>query len=57
MGLNSVDSGGEQRLEAAGNEVDDPETLEAERAMRGRRGFGEISKLLPVSIYSPTMSV
>ena len=35
----------------AGDEEDDPETLEAERAMHGRRGFGEISKILPVSIY------
>ena len=50
-GLNSIDGGRNQRLEAAGNEVDDPETLEAERAMRGRRGFREISKILPVSIY------
>ena len=56
-GLNSVDGSGDQRLEAAGNEDDDPETLEAERAMRGRRGFGEISKILPVSIYSLTLSV
>ena len=56
-GLNSVDGGEDQRLKAARNEEDDPETLEAERAMRGRRGFGEISKILPVSIYSPTLSV
>ena len=47
-----IDGGGDQRQEAAGNEEDDPETQEAERAMRGRRGFGEISKILPVSIYS-----
>ena len=53
----SVDGGGDQRREAAGDEEDDPETQEAERAMRGRRGFGEISKILPVSIYSPTLSV
>ena len=52
-----VDGGGDQRLEAAGGEEDDPETQEAERAMRGRRGFGEISKILPVTIYSLTLSV
>ena len=45
-----VDGGGDQRQEAAGDEEDDPETLEAERAMRRRRGFEEISKILPVSI-------
>ena len=56
-GLNSVDGSGDQRLEAAGNEDDDPETLEAERAMRGRRGLEKVSKFLPVSIYSPTLSV
>ena len=53
----SVDGGGDQRLEAAGDEEDDPETLEAERAMRGRRGLEKVSKFLPVSIYSPTLSV
>ena len=31
----SVDGGGDQRLEAAGDEEDDPETLEAEQATRG----------------------
>ena len=53
----SVDSGGDQRWESAGDEEDDPETLEAERAMRGRRGLEKVSKFLPVSIYSPTRSV
>ena len=53
----SVDGGRDQRQEAAGDEEDDPETQEAERAMHGRRGFGEISKNFPVSIYSPTLSV
>ena len=56
-GKNSVDGSRDQRQEAAGDEEDDPETLEAERAMRGRRGFGEISKKIPVSIYSLTLSV
>ena len=55
--MNSIDGGGDQRLEAAGDEVDDPETLEAEQAMRGRRGLEKVSKFLPVSIYSPTLSV
>ena len=53
----SVDGGGDQRLEAAGNEEDDPETLEAERAMRGRKSSEKVSKFLPVDIYSPTLSV
>ena len=55
--MNSVDGGGDQRLEAAGNEEYDPETLEAERAMRERRGLEKISIFLPVRIYSPTLSV
>ena len=56
-GLNSVDGGGDQRLEAAGDEDDDLGTLGAERAMRERRGLEKVSKFLPVSIYSPTLSV
>ena len=40
----SVDGGGDQRQEAAGDEEDDPETLEAERAERGQKLFGGISK-------------
>ena len=43
--MNSVDGGGDQRLEAAGDEVDDPETLEAERAMRGRRGLEKVFQI------------
>ena len=53
----SIDGGGDQRLETAGDEEDDPETQDAERAMRGRRGFREIYKILPVGIYRPTLSV
>ena len=53
----SVDSGGDQRLEMAGDEEDDPETLEAERAKCGRRSSEKISKVFPVGIYSPTLSV
>ena len=56
-GTKSVDGGEDQRQEATSDKEDDPETQEAERAMRGRRGFREISKILPVSIYSPTLSV
>ena len=44
-GLNSVDGGGDKRLEAAGDEEDDPETLEAERAMRGRRGLEKLFQI------------
>ena len=40
-----VDGGGDQRHEAAGNEEDDPETLEAERAKRRSRRFGKFSKI------------
>ena len=39
-----IDSGGDQWQEAAGDEENDPETLEAEWAERGRKLFGEISK-------------
>ena len=39
-----VDGGRDQRLEAIGDKEDDPETLEAERAKRGRKDFREISK-------------
>ena len=55
--MNSVDGGEDQRLEAAGDEVNDPETLEAKRAMRGRRGLEKVSKIFPVCIYIPTLSV
>ena len=53
----SVDGGGDQRQEATGDEEDDPETLEVERATRGRKSSEKISKVLPVGIYSPTLSV
>ena len=43
--MNSVDGGGDQRLEATGDEDDDRETLEAERAKRGSRRFGKFSKI------------
>ena len=52
-----VDGGGNQRQEAVGDEEDDPETLEAKRAMHERRGLEKVSKFLPMSIYSLTLSV
>ena len=52
-----VDGGGDQRQEAAGDEEDDPETLEAERATRERKSLEKVSKILPMGIYSPTLSV
>ena len=36
---------------------DDPETTRAEQAIARAKGFGEISKKFPVTIYSPTLSV
>ena len=52
-----IDGGGDQRQEATGDAEDDPDTLEAERAKRGRKSSEKISKILPVAIYSPTLSV
>ena len=57
VGKNSIDGGRDQRQEAAGNEEDDPETQEAERAERGRKSSEKISKVFPVGIYSPTLSM
>ena len=57
MGLNSVDGGGDQRQEAAGDEETIWIPSMAERAIARAKGFGEVSKILPVSIYSPTLSV
>ena len=39
-----VDGGGDQRREAAGDEENDPETLEAERDERRQKLFRGISK-------------
>ena len=52
-----VDGGGDQRREAAGDEENDPETLEAEWAERGRNCSEKFPKNLPLGIYSPTLSV
>ena len=40
-----IDGDGDQRQEAAGDEEDDPETLEAEQAMRGRRGLEKVFQI------------
>ena len=42
-----VYGGGDQRREAAGNKEDDPETLEAERAERGRNVRRKFPKFCP----------
>ena len=42
-----VDGSGDQRQEAAGDEEDDPETLEVERAKRGSRRFEFFPKFCP----------
>ena len=57
VGAKSVDGGGDQLLEAAGNEETIRRPSMAERAIARAKGFGEISKILPVTIYSPTLSV
>ena len=41
----SIDGGGDQWQEVAGDEEDDPETLEAEQAKRGSRRSGKFSKI------------
>ena len=57
MGVKSVDGSGDQRQEAAGNEETIRRPLMAEHAIAWAKGFGEISKILPVAIYSLTLSV
>ena len=52
-----MDGGGDQLLEAAGNKEAIRRPPMAERAIARVKGFGEISKILPVTIYSPTLSV
>ena len=56
-GAKSVDGGGGQLLEAAGDEGAIRGPSMAERAIARAKRFGEISKILPVSIYSLTLSV
>ena len=52
-----VDGNGDQRREVAGDEemIRRPES--AEQDMRGMKGFEDISKISPVSIYILTLSV
>ena len=53
----SVDGGGDQRREVAGNERTIRRPEAAEQDTRGLRGFEEISKISPVGIYILTLSV
>ena len=53
----SIDSGRNQRWEVAGSDEAIQRPEEAEQDTRGLRGFEEISKISPVGIYIPTLSV
>ena len=53
----SVDGGGDQRREVAGNEEDDPETREGRAGCERAKMFGKISKFWAADIYSLTLSV
>ena len=53
----SVDGGGDQRREVAGDERTIRRPESAKQDMRGRRDFGEISKFGPVDIYILALSV
>ena len=57
MGLNPVDGDGNQRREVAGDEETIRRPEEVEQDTRGLRAFEEISKISPVDIYIPTLSV
>ena len=52
-----VDSDGDQRREVTGGKETIQISEEAEQDMRGLRAFEEISKISPVDIYIPTLSV
>ena len=52
-----IDGGGDQRREAAGDEENNPETLEAERAEREQNLSEKFPKKIPFGIYSRTLSV
>ena len=52
-----VDGDGDQRREVAGGEETIRRLEEAEKDTRRVKSFGEISKIQPVSIYIPTLSV
>ena len=55
--MNPVDGGGDQRLEVAGDEEDDPETRGGKASSAWMKKFGIISKFWPGGIYSLTLSV
>ena len=57
VGHISVDSDGDQRREVAGSKEMIRRPEEAEQDTCGVKSFGEISKIQPVSIYIPTLSV
>ena len=57
MGRNSVDDNGNQQREVAGGEKTIQRPKAAEQDTRGLRGFEEISKISPVGLYIPTLSV
>ena len=52
-----VDDGGDQQLEVAVDEEDDPETRRGKAGCARAKGFGKISKFWPGDIYSLTLSV
>ena len=56
-GADSVDGGRVQRREVVGGEETIRRPEEAEQDTRGLREFEEISKVSPVGIYIPTLSV
>ena len=56
-GSNPVEGDGNQRREVAGNKKTIRRPEAAEQDARGLRGFEEISKISPVGLYIPTLSV
>ena len=56
-GADSIDGGRIQRREVVGGEETIRRPEEAEQDTRGLREFEEISKVSPVGIYIPTLSV
>ena len=56
-GVNSVDGGGDQRQEADGNEETIRRPSRQSELCAGEEFRRKFSKILPVSINSPTLSV
>ena len=56
-GQKSIDGDGNQRWEVAGDEETNRRPEAAEQDTRGMKGFGELSKVQPIGIYIPTLSV